>query len=138
MLVADTNVISEPLRSSPNPRVLEWLAAHHAELAITSITIGELMYGALRLPHGRRREALVAAIDQLMTSAGARVLDFDQSAAVQYAHLRASRESKGLTISVEDNMIAAICLASGCNQATRNVKGFEDAGITLHDPWDGD
>ena len=81
MIVVDTNVLSEPLRLSPDPRVLTWLTRHADEIALTTITVGELLYSALRLDEGRRRDALLTAINTLVADAGARVLTYDDAAA---------------------------------------------------------
>ena len=137
MIVADTNVLSEPLRSVPDPRVLAWLADQGGEIALTSITVGELLYGAQRLAPGRRRDQLLSAIDALVSASGDRLLAYDAAAARQYADVRARREAAGHSVSVEDTMIAAICLAGGHALATRNTRDFADAGIVLHDPWEG-
>lgn len=32
-------------------------------------------------------------------------------------------------------MIAGICVATGCQLATRNLKDFDDANLSLIDPW---
>lgn len=135
MIVVDTNVLSEPLRSAPDPGVLAWLEDHSRELAITAISIAELTYGVERLPAGHRRTQLIAAVDRLVRGAGDRVLVFDASAATTYGSLRARREGAGLNISVEDTMIAAICLAGGHGLATRNTRDFADTDLVLHDPW---
>lgn len=136
MIVVDTNVLSEPLRPVPDSRVMAWLAVHAGDLALTSVTVGELLYGARRLDAGRRRDGLLAAIDELIRSAGERVLSYNAAAAREFADLRVSREARGLPVSVEDTMIAAICRAGGHELATRNVRDFADAGIALHNPWD--
>ena len=136
MIVADTNVLSEPLRSVPDPRVLAWLADHGSEIVLTSITVGELLYGAQRLAPGRRQDQLLMAIDALVSASGDRLLGYDASAARQYADIRARREAAGHAVSVEDTMIAAICLAGGHTLATRNTRDFADAGVVLVNPWE--
>lgn len=135
MIVADTNVLSEPLRSTPDPGVLAWLHAHRHELLITTISIGELRYGAQRLPEGQRRDRLQQAVTSMASSAAGRILDFDEHSARQYAVARAQRERIGLVASVEDLMIAGICLAGGHQLATRNGKDFSGLGLLVHDPW---
>lgn len=137
MIVADTNVWSEPLRVSPDPNVLAWLEAHQSELALTVITAAELRYGVARLPDGKRRNDLNAAVERLIAAAGKRLLNFDEPASAHYAQLRSTRESKGLHISVEDTMIAAICLSARAEIATRNTKDFVDAGLAMDNPWRG-
>jgi predicted nucleic acid-binding protein len=56
-------------------------------------------------------------------------------AAAQYASLVVMRENAGLTVSMADAQIAAICLARGATLATRNTKHFEGLGLTLINPW---
>lgn len=48
MIVLDTNVISEIFRPQPEPRVLAWLESLTDDVAITSITLAELLVGACR------------------------------------------------------------------------------------------
>lgn len=135
MIVVDTNVLSEPLRPAPDPAVLAWLTAHSEELLITAISVGELEYGVQRLPEGQRRDRLQSAVGALTAGAGDRVLPFDEAAARQYGIARSRRESAGKSASVEDTMIAGICLAGGHELATRNGKDFSDLGLIVHDPW---
>ncbi len=135
MIVVDTNVWSEALRPEPDARVTRWLARHGAELALTAITVGELFHGAARLPPGRRRDALTAAIEALVTAAGPRVLPYDEEAARRYAVLRAQRSASGRPVGAEDMMIAAICAAGGHSVATRNVADFEGVDLEVVDPW---
>jgi predicted nucleic acid-binding protein len=135
VIVLDTNVVSEPLSRVPDQNVLRWLAEHSTDVAITSVTVAELRFGAQRLPKGRRRDHLTAAVDDLIVGAAERILPFDAEAADTAGRLRARRESVGRLVSAEDTMIAAICLAGGHALATRNMKDFDDAGFELHNPW---
>ena len=138
MIVVDTNVLSEPFRRLPEPRVVAWLDAAGSEVAITTVTVGELLFGALRLPDGRRRSELLDSIEQLVAQAGDRVLPFDQSAARSYGRLRAERESAGRPAGSEDLLIGSVCLARGLPLATRNVRHFEGFGIDMVNPWDAE
>lgn len=135
MIVADTNVLSEPLRAAPDESVLDWLRRHRHELAITTVSVGELIYGVRRLPPGARRDRLTEAVDMLLNDAHDRVLGYDIASAVAAGDLRARRTSRGRTVGAEDTMIAGICLARGFALATRNVRDFDDTGLTVHDPW---
>ena len=137
MIVLDTNVISEIFRPSPEPRVLEWLVSLTGDVAITSITLAELLAGVRRLPEGRRKDALVHGIEEAVAPyRGSRsVLAFDADAAERYAEVLASREAAGAPVSTADAQIAAICLAHGATCATRNVKDFQHTGVELVDPW---
>ena len=49
MIVLDTNVISETMRSEPDANVMRWLNAQHLDaLWLTAITVTELRFGAAR------------------------------------------------------------------------------------------
>lgn len=134
MIVLDTNVLSEPLKSAPSRAVLEWIATADAA-ATTSVSVGELLTGVRRLPVGRRREELLSAIEQTLSAFSGSVLPYDDAAARTYAELQELRRSAGVPLSVEDGMIAAICATHSAALATRNVKDFQGLGLSLVDPW---
>ena len=137
MIILDTNVISEIFRPSPEPRVVDWLASLAGDVAITSVTLAELLAGVRRLPDGRRRDELTGRIDAALAPyrGSSSVLPFDDTAADRYADVLVARESRGAPISTADAQIAAICLSHGAICATRNVKDFAHTGIELVDPW---
>ena len=56
--LVDANVLSEPTKPSPDPRVVDWLRTHVPGIAIDSVILGELRFGILILPHGKKRAAL--------------------------------------------------------------------------------
>ena len=66
-----------------------------------------------------------------------RILDFSEGAPVLTGRLRAKRESAGWPISVQDAMIAAICLSHDATLATRNTKDFEGLDLKLVNPFEG-
>lgn len=137
MIVLDTNVISEIFRPSPEPRVVEWLASLTGDVAITSVTLAELLSGVRRLPDGRRKDELARRIDSALEPyrGSHAVLPFDDRAADRYADVIVTREAVGAPISTADAQIAAICLANDAACATRNVKDFANTGVDLVDPW---
>lgn len=137
MIVLDTNVISEIFRPTPEDRVVEWLESLTGDVALTSVTLAELLAGVRRLPRGRRKDALSGRIEAALEPyRGSRsVLPFDDLAADRYADVLVAREAAGSAISTADAQIAAICLAHGATCATRNVKDFAHTGVELVDPW---
>lgn len=137
MIVLDTNVISEIFRPSPEAHVVDWLASLTGDVAITSITLAELLAGLRRLPDGRPEDKLTRRVEAALEPyRGSRsVLPFDDLAADRYADVLVARESVGAPISTADAQIAAICLAQGAICATRNVKDFAYTGVELVDPW---
>lgn len=137
MIVLDTNVLSELMRRRPAARVVGWVDEQDASaLAITAVTVAELLYGVARLAAGARKTELAVAVDALVREDFAgRVLPFDVGAATHYAELVAERERQGRPISVSDGQIAGICRHHDVALATRNVRDFEAGGVALIDPW---
>ena len=138
MIVLDTNVVSEPLKLAPNPAVLDWLNAQEPQtLYLTAVNLAELLAGVEALPAGRRRDALAQALStQVLALFGGRILPFDAKAAQAFATTNASAQAQGNTIGFADCAIAAITRANGFALATRNLRDFKGAGVSLIDPWD--
>jgi predicted nucleic acid-binding protein len=140
MILLDTNVISEALRTAPSPNVVSWLNANHANAAISSITIFELEAGAGLLESGRRKDTLTNAITRTIRRFGSRVYAFDAAAAQAAAKLLNQARGQGLgphqiPNKLADLQIAGVALAYGLELATRNTGDFSGLGITLVDPW---
>ena len=137
MILVDTNVVSEPLRGVPEPRVAEWLDAQALEtLSLSAITVAELRFGVRALPTDRRRDRLHEDLEgQVLPMFAGRVLAFDLPASQAYAELMAKTRSEGRTIPVSDGYIAATAAANGMMVATRDTSPFEAAGLKTVDPW---
>lgn len=136
MIVLDTNVVSELMRSVPSPAVEGWVRARSAsELCTTSVTLAEVGYGIARLPEGHRKALLEAAAEAVFSAFPEQVLAFDATAARQYGEVVDHRERAGAPIEGFDAQIASICRAHDAALATRNVKDFADTGIIVIDPW---
>ena len=54
--LVDANVLSEPTRPRPDPRVVQWLREHESDIAVDPFILGEIRYGILLLAKGRRRD----------------------------------------------------------------------------------
>jgi len=137
MILVDTNVVSEPLRTVPEPCVAEWLDAQALEtLYLSAITVAELRFGVHALPPGRRREGLHEDLEQqVLPMFTGRVLAFDLAGSQAYAELMARARSVGFAVSVSDGYIAATAAANGMMVATRDSGPFQAAGLKTVDPW---
>ena len=137
MIVLDTNVISELTRQVPEPGVMSWLDSLPAEeVGTTAVTAAELLYGVTRMPGGRRKTELAAAVRGLLgDDFRDRVLPFDEHCASRYADIVCGREALGRPIGVADAQIAAICRTAEATLATRNTDNFSRTGIELINPW---
>lgn len=138
MIVLDTNVVSELFRRAPDVGVVSWLESLEGDdVAITAVTLAELLAGVRRLPEGRRKSELATAVGAAVEPyrGGHAVLPFDDSCADAYAEILCERERVGLPIMTADAQIAAICRAHRAVCATRNVKDFVETGVEVIDPW---
>jgi len=138
VIILDTNIISETMRTKPATEVLEWLDQQAPiELFVTSISIGEIHFGLACLDEGRRKADLHARFQQFLERGfEGRVLDYSAKCARQYGTLMAQRRSVGRPLSAPDGQIAATSLAHGASVATRNVRDFEQCGIAVINPFE--
>ncbi len=137
MILADTNILSALMQSQPDSAVIRWLDLQpHASIWTTSITVLEIRFGIEILTSGRRRSALSATFDRLLTDViESRIAPFDGAAAEEAAKLMAARKTRGRPGELRDTMIAGIALATHAAIATRNVRHFDDVSCPIIDPW---
>jgi predicted nucleic acid-binding protein len=139
MILLDTNVVSEPLRPTPDQRVVGWIDAQPLEtLFLSAITVAELRAGLALLPAGKRRTALQDSLEtRVLPLFAGRVLPFDLGCTRAYADLMTQARAAGLAIASADGYIAAIATANGLAVATRDTGPFEAAGAAVINPWLG-
>lgn len=139
MIVLDTNVLSEVLRSRPAPQVLAWMNGLRASTVyVSSVTQAEMLLGVALLPAGKRRDALGAQVASLFSQHFTnRCLPFDALAAPHYARIVSSRMRAGRPIHTEDGQIAAVACSRGYGVATRNVADFSGIpDLRIINPWE--
>jgi len=138
VIVLDTDVLSELLRSAPDANVLAWLAQQRrVELYTTTISEGEICSGLALLPKNRRRDALTQAVARLLGEGlGGRVLSFDRAAAAAYGELAAKRRTIDGPVATAAEQIAAIAKARGARLiATGDTTSFAGFGLRGANPW---
>lgn len=131
--LVDANVLSEPTKPAPRPEVVAWLRSNERELAIDPIILGELRFGILLLPRGKRRARLESWFD-----AGARrlhCLPWEAATGLRWAELLAELRASGLAMPIKDSLIAATALRHDLVVATRNEGDFEKAGVRVLNPF---
>ncbi len=136
MIILDTTVVSELMRSEPSPAVVRWVGQQHlSELRICAVTVAEILYGIERLPDGRRKVAFRESAHELFSRFADEVISFDGRAAEHFAEMVDFRERSGTPMSGFDAQIASICRVHDAALATRNERDFVGVGLRLLNPW---
>ncbi len=131
--LVDANVLSEPTRSRPEPAVTAWLREHESELVIDPVILGEIRYGILILPKGRKRKLLESWFEGGI--ARLRRLEWTGECALVWAELLATLRRRGRSIPIKDSLIAATALRHSLTVATRNIADFKAAGVPVINPF---
>ncbi len=131
--LVDANVLSEPTKPKPETRVIEWLRAHEPDIAVNPVILGELRFGILILPKGKKRTALEgwfnAGVGRL------HCLPWDVETGLKWAELLARLRATGKAMPIKDSLIAATAAVHGLAVATRNRTDFANAGVRVVDPF---
>jgi len=131
--LVDANVLSEPTKPAPAQSVIEWLRLNEREIAVDPIVLGEIRFGILLLPRGKRRTRL----EQWFDAGVQRIhcLAWEAETGLRWASLLASLRASGKAMPIKDSMVAATALVHGLAVATRNAADFKKAGVKVVDPF---
>jgi predicted nucleic acid-binding protein len=132
--LADVNVVSEPTKSRPDERVVQWLEEHETVTMVDPIVMGEIWRGILMLPEGRKREGLRTWFDRLRRNIPCAV--WTMETALVWAEICDFIQRNGFTIAAPDTMIAATAKLNGWTVATRNVDDFKRCGVEVVNPFE--
>lgn len=131
--LVDANVLCEATRPHPDAKVLRWLARHEPDITVDPVILGEIQFGILLLPRGKRR----AGLERWFRDGVQRLhcLPWDAATGLRWAALLASLRARGRAMPVKDSLIAATALTHDLVVVTRNRRDFESAGVTVVDPF---
>jgi len=131
--LVDANVLSEPTKPAPDRHVVEWLRANESELAVDPIILGEVRFGILLLPKGKRRSRL----ERWFAAGFQRIkcLTWEAETGLRWAALLARLRVSGRAMPIKDSLIAATALVHGLIVAKRTPADFETAGVKVIDPY---
>ena len=125
----DTNIVIYTMKNRPQ-RVKRRFQQHHGRMGISTVTLGELVFGA---EHSQQVERNLADIEAFV--ARLEVLPFDNKAAYHFGQIRAALYRAGRPIGPYDMMVAGQARASGLKLVTNNVKEFERVPGLLVEDW---
>ncbi|MDP1633643.1 MAG: type II toxin-antitoxin system VapC family toxin [Gallionellaceae bacterium] len=127
----DTNIVIYVIKQRPL-EVLEIFNRHQGRMAISSITLAELVHGAEKSSDVSRN---IAVVEDFVSRLA--VLAYDDKAAWQYGSIRAALEMIGQPIGVNDLHIAAHARSNGLTLITNNLREFERVPGLLLENWVG-
>jgi predicted nucleic acid-binding protein len=133
--LVDANVLSEPTKPTPDPRVVAWLRAHEPDIAVDPLILGELRFGILILPRGRKRTSLERWFDAGVGRL--QCLPWDAETGLKWAELLAHLRAAGKAMPIKDSLIAATAVVHSLAVATRNRADFVNAGVRIVNPFAG-
>jgi len=125
----DTNIVIYTMKNRPQ-QVKRCFQKHEGEMCISSITLGELVFGA---EHSQQVERNLADIEALV--ARLEVLPLDSKAAYHFGQIRAALYTIGRPIGPYDMLIAGHARASGLVLVTNNTHEFERVPGLLIENW---
>ena len=136
MFLLDTNVISELRKGKPkqSAAVRAWARAQPVDqLYISAVTQLELEIGVRLMEPRDPAQGAVLRIwtDAVIDSFRGRILSFSTDTVQLCASLHVPDPR-----SFRDSMIAATALEHGFTVVTRNLRDFDNTGVTLQNPWE--
>jgi toxin FitB len=131
--LVDADVLSEVTKPAPAQSVIDWLQKHDRDLALNPIILGELEYGILLLPAGRRRKKLLDWFESGVAQLN--VIEIDAATSAVWAKLLADLKRKGRAMPIKNSLIAATAKQHNLTIATRNTADFRHAGVQVINPF---
>jgi toxin FitB len=133
--LVDANILSEPTKPSPDSNVVGWLRDNEREIVVDPVILGELRFGILLLPAGKRRSKLERWFERGVQRL--QCLPWDGETGLRWASLLAKLRINGLAMPIKDSLIAATALVHNLIVATHNRPDFKNAGVKVVDPFEG-
>jgi predicted nucleic acid-binding protein len=131
-------VVSELVKTKPNPRVAKWVRSQDEEsLFLSVITIGEIQKRISKLADVRKKKQQLQSWlnKELQERFKDRILEITVGTAQVWGHVLGDCEKRGLTLPAIDSLIAAQGIFHKMTVVTRNISDMEHSGVSLFNPW---
>ena len=115
----DTNIVIYVIKNKPMS-ALTFFNQHAGQMAMSAITLAELLHGAEKSNASERSLGVVEDF-----CARLEVLPYGSKAAQHYGSIRSALEKRGETIGVNDLHIAAHARSEGLTLVSNNAREFE-------------
>ena len=125
----DTNIVIYVIKQRPRI-ALDRFNREHGHMAVSSITLAELIHGAEKSDDPSRNLAAVEDFCSRLV-----VLPYGDKAAWHYGSIRAALEKMGMTIGVNDLHIAGHARSEGLTLVSNNLREFERVPGLVLDNW---
>ncbi len=125
----DTNIVIYVIKRRP-PEVREMFNQQHGRMAISAITLAELAHGAEKSSDPQRNMAVVDDFCSRLE-----VLPYTAKAAMHFGSIRATLETRGTPIGLNDLHIAAHARSEGLTLVTNNLREFERVPGLMSENW---
>ena len=125
----DTNICIYVIKRKPI-EVLSHFNEHSGQLAISSITLAELIHGAEKSQFVSRNIRTVEDFCSRLE-----VLEYAHNAAAHYGYIRSDLEKKGQVIGVNDLHIAGHARSEGLVLVSNNLKEFTRVDALRTENW---
>jgi tRNA(fMet)-specific endonuclease VapC len=125
----DTNIVIYVIKQRPRI-ALDRFNREHGHMAVSSITLAELIHGAEKSDDPSRNLAAVEDFCSRLV-----VLPYGDKAAWHYGGIRAALEKMGMTIGVNDLHIAGHARSEGLTLVSNNLREFERVPGLVLDNW---
>jgi len=126
LFLLDTNIISEPLRSRPNPVVIRMLQQYSSDITTATVVLHELLFGCYRLPIESNKRQIIEVYLQREIKQKIPIFPYDIAAAEWFAKERARLTALGKTPAYADGQIAAIAQVNDLTLVTNNVADYSN------------
>lgn len=127
----DTNIVIYVIKRRPI-EVLSKFNENASHMAISAVTLAELIYGAEKSTQSAANLSVVEDFCSRLE-----VLPYGAKAAQHYGSIRSALEVKGKPIGVNDLHIAAHARSEGLTLVTNNIKEFDRVSGLLIENWIG-
>ena len=130
LYMLDTNICSYIIRNKPQSikEKLQEVEQNHT-IALSSIVVSELLYGATKKDSPKLMRVVSAFIDNFI------IYDYSKISAQSYGNIRTDLEKKGKIIGANNLLIASHALSLGAILVTNNTREFKRVEKLVLEDW---